>query len=337
MCAKFRAAHKAAQLGLKIFGTLCRRPSGDGREIICQYYSACPYIKQWKDRSPGVRIFAHVYLPLPRPRPEGHSLPEPDLVIVDENAVSSLIGTCDFSPDRLEGPAFDAVRDALMNKRDLREALLERGVTKQTARQKAIRLIEEIETDVRPDMPEREALGRLDQARCSETHKLAQFWYRVAAEIDLDRPFHGVEVCANEQVKVNGTLERQDRVHVHWAQKPVIGATTPLLMIDANADVEINRVFFDLNLRTHEIHARRNAHVTQCYSTRLSKRTLLGSRPKVSPQETMALRKVKEIIKRERADQGGRILVVMPKLLRMFLTGANSDQTAEHGSPGSEG
>ena len=113
MCAKFKAAEKAAQLGLNVFQTLCKRRQSDGRALVCRHYDTCPYIAQWQDSAPGIRIFPHAYLPLPRPRPEGRSLPKPDLVIVDESAVFSLTGHTSFGIDRLEGPALDAVRDHL--------------------------------------------------------------------------------------------------------------------------------------------------------------------------------------------------------------------------------
>jgi hypothetical protein len=90
-------------------------------------------------------------------------------------------------------------------------------------------------------------------------------------------------------------------------------------MIDANADLNINQVFFGLDLRSIEIEACRNAYVVQCYSTRLSKSALLGLRAKKAPQQTLALRKVIAIIDEEAA-QGGKVLVIMPLQLRRFLT-----------------
>lgn len=327
MCAKPQAAKKAAQLRLNVFQTLCKRRQSGGRELVCEFYDDCPYIAQWQDTEPAIRIFAHNYLGLPRPKPDGRGLPEPDLVVVDESAVQKLIGTCSFSTDRLDDPALDAVRDHLSTGKDLREALRNRGITADWAGQRAADLIEKIETDVTPDMPELEARRLLDEAMQSETHDLAQFWLRVAAEIDLDRPFHGIEVCANEPVKVNGVRVDQHRIHVYWPRPTVIGQNTPLIMIDADADLEINRIFFGPSLQSVEIKAARNAYFIQCYSTRLSKRTLLGRHPRAAPVMTRELRKVVAIIKKE-AERGGKVFVVMPRQVRAFLTAADRGENS---------
>lgn len=319
MCKKRKAAQKAAMLGLNVYQTMCKRKGSNGRERICPHYHSCPYIAQWHDIEPAIRIFAHDYLRLPKPRPDGYGLPEPDLVIVDESAVDKLIGTESFGVDRLSGPTSEAIRDYLEQGKDLQQGLRDRGITVKSAKKMAADLIAKIETEVTPDMPEEEALNRLDEAKQQEVHKLARFWHRVAAEIDLDRPFHGIEVSKNERVYLNGVPECQHRIRVHWPHRPVISQRTPLLMIDANADREINRVFFGSRLKSIEIEACRNAYVVQCYSTRLSKSALLGLRAKKSPQQTHAMRKVIAIIEKEAA-QGGKVLVIMPLQLRRFLT-----------------
>ncbi len=163
MCAKFKAAEKAAQLGLNVFGTLCKRRQPGGRELVCPHYDTCPYIAQWQDTEPAIRIFAHNYLGLPRPHPDRRGLPEPDLVIIDESAIQSLIDTCSFGIDRLEAPVRDAVLDQIDKGIDLRQALRDRGITAASARQRANELRERVETDVTPVMPELEARKRLHQ------------------------------------------------------------------------------------------------------------------------------------------------------------------------------
>jgi hypothetical protein len=318
MCAKYKAAKKTAQLGLNVFKTLCKRSGPDGGELVCEFYEDCPYIKQWHDTEPAIRIFAHKYLGLPRPHPDHHGLPEADLVIVDESAFQSLISTCSFGIDGLDVPVRDAVLDHIDNGTDFRQALRTRGITAKFARQRAKELKEKFETDVTPSMPEWEALKLLDKARQLEIHRHAQFWDRIASEIDLDRPFHGIEICEKDRVLVDGKPERQIRIHVHWPLDPVIKPSTPLLMIDADADLEINRVFFGLSLQSVEIKAARNAHVTQCCSTRLSKWTLLRPRPKEKGGRTRELQKVVEIIDSE-VQRGGKVLVVMPKQVRTNL------------------
>ena len=330
MCEKYNAADQAAKLGLRVYSTLCKRIGPDGSELACEFFNDCPYIAQWQDTGPAVRIFAHNYLGLPRPRPDQRGLPAPDLVIIDENAIQRLIVNCQFGLDGLDDFLRDAVLKHIDENIDLRQVLRECGITAASARQIAKNLRESIETAVRPTMPELKALKLLRAARQLEEHKHAQFWDRVAAEIDRDRPFHGIEVCANERVLVDGQPEYHHRIHVHWPRHPVIKQSTPLLMIDADADLEINQRFFGSSLQSVEIKAVRNAHITQCYSSRFTKMDLLGSDAKSAPEYTRKLQKAVCVVEKE-AQRGGKILLVTSKQIHTFLTSLDSGTTTDGG------
>ncbi|MGH7074016.1 MAG: hypothetical protein ACREFD_07430, partial [Stellaceae bacterium] len=93
MCRKPKAADLAGRLGLPVSKTVCN--NGEKR---CQFYDECAYLKQRND-SRGIRVFASEYLHLPKP---GHLAP-PDLVIIDEAVVSTLISETPFGLDRLSG------------------------------------------------------------------------------------------------------------------------------------------------------------------------------------------------------------------------------------------
>ena len=167
-------------------------------------------------------------------------------------------------------------------------------------------------------MNQEEALSQLGEIVADESHLISQFLSRAAAEIDLERPFHGIEICRNEQVRVDGKFERQDRVHIHWPRKPKFGSKTPLLLIDADADLEINRVFFGATLTSAKIPAKRCARVIQCSSTRLSRHTLLRKNPPESSRIEPSLRDVISVIEKE-ASTGERIFVVATKKVAEVL------------------
>ena len=320
LCAKWKVARKAAQLGLNVFKTVCKREDDGGTEHVCLYFAGCLYLEQWWDTAPGVCIFAHDYLTLPKPG----NLPSPDLVVVDENPLHVLTEHTNFGIDRLDDASLEAVRAHLKDGADLRESLRARGVTRETAQATAQSLEIELDHGVLPDMREDQALTALDAIKGTERHKIAPFWRRVGAEWDLDRPFHGVEARADVLVKVNGQVECQDRVFVHWPRQIRLGNATPVLLIDANADIEINQRFFGDSLETKEIRAARRAYVTQCASSRLSKRALLGENPKKAPLETLTLQKVKRII-RGLVSGGHHVLVITNKPMRKFLTAGHAD------------
>ena len=131
MCLKPKAAKAAGPLGINIYKAICKRG-----ENICPFYDRCPWIAQWNDTTPGVRIFSHEYLFLHKLGP----LPKPDLVITDESFVEAAVGRMDFLPDRLVQPApwkseavlacLESLRAALEGDKPLLAALREAGVSK---------------------------------------------------------------------------------------------------------------------------------------------------------------------------------------------------------------
>ena len=280
MCKKWKAAEYASAAGLNVHWTLCDRWDRGSKRRVCEHYKTCPYIAQWKDRQQGIRVFNHHYLYLPTPRPEGVGLPTPDLVIVIDNVIEAFASHTDFGVDRLDGAAFDAVQNNLSKGTDLREAMVARRITSIDARRIAIDFESGVETDVTPDMPESQAISSLSRMAKLERKKQARFWRRVEAEIDLERPFHGIEVVKDHKLTVNGDTEYQDRVLVHWLQRLKFGPATPILLIDPDLDPCINRMIFKEQLQSVEIRAKRHARIIQCDSSRFSNHKLLYEEPK---------------------------------------------------------
>lgn len=311
LCEKATAARIAGELGLNVFRALCRRKSRDGEVHICSNFDTCPYLNQFDQNRTQVYVLAHEFLYLPPPG----RLPKPDLVIVDENVILRLAGHCEFAPDRLPKDIQDAVQRHISEGISLKDALLSAGITRKTAQEQIRSLSGEIEHDVLPTMSEREALAHLEAVRGAERPKVRHFLERVVAEIGLDRDLHGIVVKKDMPTNVNGQQEHQHRVFVHWPREVRISNKTPVLLIDADADIELNRRFFGKCLENIYISAKRHAHVVQCRSTRLSKMALAGK----GGVETVSMRKVRMVIEREKKN-ASRILVVINKPIRERLT-----------------
>ena len=84
MCARYDVVQQLEQKGIAVRPNACFKSKDD----TCPSYDGCPYWEQFLSQSTGaIRILPHAYLGLVR----NSSLPDPDLVVVDESALASLI------------------------------------------------------------------------------------------------------------------------------------------------------------------------------------------------------------------------------------------------------
>ncbi|MBI4377377.1 MAG: hypothetical protein HY549_13135 [Elusimicrobia bacterium] len=280
MCLKPKAAAAAGPLGINIYKAICKRG-----ENICPFYDRCPWIAQWNDTTPGVRIFSHEYLFLHKLSP----LPKPDLVITDESFVEAAVGRMDFLPDRLVQPApwkseavsacLESLRVALEGDKPLLAALREAGVSKGALAAAYFAAEDGIndECEVVPGMGEDEAVKRLSALEESERVKIARVLRQLVVEIDLPRDLcHSVFLRRNKPVRVNGVIERQNRIVVAFRRDPILQRHVPILATDADADKEIGRRIFGDDLEHVHIPVERRAEVIQCFSSTFSRQSLLG-------------------------------------------------------------
>ncbi|HAZ09085.1 MAG TPA: hypothetical protein DCZ01_11335 [Elusimicrobia bacterium] len=280
MCLKPKAAAAAGPLGINIYKAICKRG-----ENLCQFYDRCPWISQWSDTTPGVRIFTHEYLFLHKLSP----LPKPDLVIVDESFVETAVGRMDFLPDRLVQPApwkseavsacLESLRAALEGDKPLLAALREAGLSRRefAAALGAAEAGLKEEIGVIPAMGEEESVKHLSALEESELVKVARVLRQIVAEFDLPRDLcHSVFLRRNKPVRVNGVIERQNRIVVAFRRDPVLQHHVPILATDADADKEIGRLIFGDDLDHVHIPVERRAEVIQCFSSTFSRQSLLG-------------------------------------------------------------
>ncbi len=312
MCAKYLAAKKAATLGLNIYKTLCRSRDDDGNIHECKHFKTCPYLQQFHD-VPNTIIMAHEYLFLPPPM----RIKAPDIIVIDENSTLRSTASYSFSIDRLPSEVRECVYQAINDDLDLKTVMINGGFTKKRLREIAKTIKPEIEHDVLPNMSEKMAISRLNSIAESEQQKVVKFLECAADEFDFDRGFHGVNIEKDVPTSIDGKKEHQHRVAAHWRRKPNCPNTTPILIIDADADLEINKRFFGAWLKEERITARRNCQVVQCISSRMSKYALLG---KDGKGNTASLKKALKVVQDE-MNNGHKVLVVTNKPVREQITG----------------
>jgi hypothetical protein len=333
MCQRHQAADRIARAGLPVFENICKREDG-----ACPHFKSCAWIQQWQDHEPGVRLFPLAYLN----KPKALGLPEPDLVIIDESAVSALVGRptemspCLLTQDRVSSRV---ARDRAQHTEILDTAertakairaiglelkiAREQGLTVQNLREAAKAEDEEAKErlpKIGPCLDDNEIIRRVDAFEKSEGSKVARLYRALADELDLERDqAHGVQfktVPVEVQQGEDLVTERLDRVFVHSVRRPRISPDAGLLLLDADANIEINRRLFGERLEAVNIRVRRNAEVIQVTSTRLSKFRLLAD----TPDAIRKLDQIRKLADREAAE-GRQVLIVTYKRVRCLLTG----------------
>jgi len=310
-CAKPTAAYEAGQCGLNVMSSLC-----DDGTLKCPNFGTCQYLAQFNDTQPCLRIFTHDMLFLPR----SSRLPKPDLIIVDENIAQKAVSQTSFHPDRLDTTGRTIIQNHLENGTPLKEALAAEGITKETAEQKAKELDEEVKILIHPNMPEKMALDSIAKLREKSNRATAAFWRQVAKEWEFDREFNGIEVVKDYKIFTGKEKELQNRIIVMSRKKVKRSKNTPVLLIDADANINVNRLLFGKTMRAKNITAKLNAHVIQVHSSVFTKRSLLTDDDLIEKVKNFIIEEV------DKADGGG-VLVVTSKKVRELITGqeANGD------------
>jgi hypothetical protein len=318
----------AKQLGGKVMSVYAAICSSETAH--CPYYAECEYLRPFKDDRPALRLFAHDHLTLQKPL----KLQRPDIVVVDENSTSALIYSFDFPAAALVEPGSylgaetdddrekalelgNAVLRALSSgepvlgalRRDPRcTAKTLRGLAKLADKQPA-------QPALKPDMAERDLEAAVGKLTFHVGSNIARMLRQLAAELRHDRDIaHGVAYWRGE-------------VHV-FRRKRVIGApkSVPLLIIDADADLEINRALYGPRLEAVQIRAQRRGRVVQAKGTILSKRSLVpdasfeAPRPEQVERAAALRRRIASFIW-AKSEEGNRVLVVTNLPVRKAFTG----------------
>lgn len=327
-----------------VFRACCFTPASEFNPAsTCPHFGGCLHVKQF-DLAPGLRIMPHDRLLLRQPAEL--PLPAPDLVLVDETAIGKLVGSTLIDTalltdrvtyaaafgeaDRIERAMITghAVVAALSGGGEAVAAMAEAGVTSESLREAASAAslaARKAQPSVQPSMDSEQAKVRLGESAPHYGRDVAALLNRLARDLEAGRRISvGAEWDAKHTVKLkDGSRAPHPVVRHHGiAPTPRITAATPLLLLDADANLEINRCMFGKALRQITIAAERRAHVTQIRDAALPKITLApgpGLPNNVDKAERLRQR-IADFASRK-VTQGEHVLVVTPLQVRRALTG----------------
>ena len=301
-CIKPNAAREAGACGLNVMESLCVEGT-----LTCSNFQNCSYLEQFRKKDVTLRILSHDWLFLPR----SSQLPKPDLIIVDENIALKAASQTSFHPDRLDDDGKKIIKDHLDNKAPFMETVRAVGITKESALEKARALKAEVKETVHPKMNESMSLSRIAKLKEKSTRAMEAFWRQVHREWDYDRDYNGIEIKKDHEIGTNEGSELQNRVFVMKRKTISRAHDTPVLMIDADADIKINRLLFGQDMKEVRINAKLNAHVVQVHSSAFTKMSLLTDEKLIG--------NVKKFIQKEASKADGKVLVVANKRVRDLL------------------
>jgi hypothetical protein len=263
MCGRWEAARAVAAAGLTVGPNLCKSEAK-----TCPLYDTCAYQAQRHNMDAGVYIIAHDLLILPP------LAPKPDLIIVDEAHHKKFLGSLSLPLDRLVsvgeqtwvGRTAGAAADYLMGAKRIEDALL--AEVRDAAREwrapqllAAVRRIgiadsqsldvvrgylaqidDEVKPAFDPSWDERDILLALREYRASEIGLVRRFFRALAVEIDKPRgAANGIALDPDCAIEVNGKPARAAMLEVHYRKRVRFGDEAPVLILDASADLRINR------------------------------------------------------------------------------------------------
>jgi hypothetical protein len=342
-----------------IYRTCCATPAvGNAPASFCPGYEQCGYIAQFMDDAPALRVLAHARLAIREPN--DLAMPAADLVIVDESAISALVASVVVDPALLTDRAtYDSeageehrIEDAEAIGRAVAEAvagadavaaLRAVGVEPQHLREAAVSAslaAEKSRPAVWPGMRPDLAKAILRGHKKHEGRSVAAVFAQLARDMEAGRTASiGVEWDALHKARLeNGqeVIHPIIRRHGLTAPKAAPGAA-PLLLLDADADLAINRRLFGGDLRGFTVPAVRHAYVIQVSDWSVAKSSI-APRAKLKNNHGNAgkLRgRAAAMVQRETADDA-RVLAISPLQVRRELTGEKVDDlpvwTTWHGA-----
>lgn len=324
MCAKADIVRQIARAGHEVWGHLCERRRKDGNIELCEHYHSCPYVAQFRDTSPAVRIMTHDYLFIKR----SARLPKPDAIIVDESFHAKTIRVTTFAIDRLTLPRRWRLFTGRIDSADLaefdriarlvREAIetgahpRDLGITVDHCRFAARIEFDSFEgLDISPGITYAEQKRRLKTAERSEALKLWRFWKVLESEVQREGPLRQIRLARDYSDE--RSREPHDRLFLHWCHELRV-PNIPVLLLDADLDPIIGRRFFD-RLEVVDIPVERRAEVMQVVDTACSRRRLLAWSSASEAERNRAANRLSDVqsLFDVEAARGGRVLLVTYK------------------------
>ena len=344
MCdpARLKVVEAAIKAGAdSVYRACCHTPAvGIAPESFCPKFKECLYNKQFLDTAPALRLMPHARLK--RMQPAELRLPAPDLVIVDESAIGDLVETAMVDPalltnhatyasepgeEHLIQEAMDtghAVVKAVSSGAEAVARLRADGVKPEHLRAAAVAAslaAKNGRPSVWAGMDPEEAKARYRQHEKHEGRAVAAVLSQLARDLEADRLASvGIEWDAEHKAKLEDGTDTPHPLIRRHGLAPARGAPadTALMLLDADASLEINRRLFGADLRGFTVPAVRQAYVTQVVDRTLAACSIVV--PHKDGDDAKLRARIAAMVQRETAN-GKKVLVITSLKVRRALTG----------------
>lgn len=319
LCQRNAEAEQLSNAGIAVFPTLCDSVDAAGVKNICPLYNTCGYIDQY--RSADVFIYTHAHLPLMRSR---LNEPLPGLAVIDESFFQSCIRTTAMSLGDFAKAIPHVPNTALLQ--EIYSALVLRApllahVKNLGLKDEVTNVRKKLESLIKNATSPKQLANSAPQAilLAKELAPALELLRALGAEIVQSRDFsQTIVIQADNSISVHRRLQITrfgNDNPPHWMN----ATPTPLpkiVILDANADQKIIGQFFNIE-KFHTLRVQRQAHVTQCISTRGSTTSLTPSKNTDLKSKRAAVKRLEEIQRLidRKAQNGAKVLVVGPQII----------------------
>ena len=262
-CSQYTACQFAGKRGIPVYRTFCKLDLDDRLSVKCIDFYKCSYLKQFKPTGEKIIALSHEYLKLDFPLLR--QLGMPDLHIIDENIVSLVAGKISFQPSMLPvdfrdlQPGDDALKRAI-----------ERGWTLDDVRAYRAECYLQMQTEalagargLHPGIDPALALAKMTSVTNTGATQRWRFFSTLAAQWKLGKGAEAIRI-ETKSVDVDGIEEQQVRVFVNFKRElSGLREGEPVLLLDADGDIDINRAIVSTRMQEHRIEAARNVRVIQ--------------------------------------------------------------------------
>ncbi len=307
-CKKHKVAKALSTQGVSVFDHLCHQEQRAGLPPRqCEHYATCPYITQFQPSD--VIIYTHAYLPLQRSRLETWF---PEIVIIDESFFQTCIESVQLKLARLYDVNIPAaarkvckeIADAFASELDVLQ------IVKDINRDEfniAITTLQKLSAPIAPDTSARQQTAQIKKivsflplGKLLNALRLDAGMRKYLQSVTFDRYTNEITVHRRKRITrfKNNTGDELIRLNI----------------IDASANPEIISSFFE-HIKFTTLNTSRNAHVTQCYSTRCSTTSLVASSNTDRKSKAAAKARINDInlIIQRMSRDGNKVLIVGPQ------------------------
>ena len=273
-CSHHIACQFAGERGLSVYGTFCEMEMDGMPPIRCSDFNKCPYLAQFENTGERIIVLSHEYLKLDFSLLRRMGVP--DLHVIDESIINLVAGTINFQPAMLPvdfrdlQPGDDALARAIERGWTLEDTKGYRAECYQRMQEEAMAGAR----GLHPGMDVELALARMKAATTTGAAQRWRFFSTLASQWELGKGAEAIRI-GTKPVTVDGKIEQQTRVFVSFKRELAgLREGEPVLLLDADGDIDINRALVSARMQEHIVEAARNVRVIQVSTS--SSKTAMG-------------------------------------------------------------